>query len=168
MYLSNKHLFFIFAPLLFSWFIFLFDSDISGIIKGLFIDTSRHSNKEMESKVELYLDIDQKYQEYKSYEEKITARAKNIDFIVDNIFYAKEVKESLPIEVKPELPKVEEKQKIVDYRLELIYPVDKVAIINGLIVQEGMKIDDTKILSIKEDSVLIENKGGRKWLYLFK
>lgn len=168
MYLSNKHLFFIFAPLLFSGFIFLFDSDISSIIKGLFIDTSRHSNKEMESKVELYLDIDQKYQEYKSYEEKITARAKNIDFIVDNIFYAKEVKESLPIEVKPELPKVEEKQKIIDYRLELIYPVDKVAIINGLIVQEGMKIDDAKILSIKEDGVLIENKRGRKWLYLFK
>lgn len=167
MYLSNRHLFFILAPMLFGGFIFLFEAEISGIIKGLFIDTARYSNKEMESKVELYIDIDQKYQEYKSYEEKIAARAKNIDFIVDNILYAKEVKEIVPIEA-PELPKVEEKQKIIDYRLELIFPVDKVAIINGVIVREGMKIDDTKILSIKEDSVLIENKEGRKWLYLFK
>lgn len=168
MYLSSRHLFFILAPLLFSGFIFLFESDISGVIKELFIDTARYSNQEMESKVELYLDIDQKFQEYKTYEEKIASRANNIDFIADNILYAKEVKENAPIEIKQELPKAEEKKKIVYYRLELIYPKDKVAIINGVIVREGMKIDDMKILSIKEDSVLIENKEGSKWLYLFK
>lgn len=168
LHLNNKQLIMIIFPFIVATSVYFFKEEIIGGINDLFSNYDEYSNKELNQKIDIYLMIEEKYMLYKEIEDKIEQRKKNSEWVVRDVFYHK--KEIIDVVSVEKSEQVTEKivEKEYHYKLEALYPNDKVAIINGVIVREGSSIEDAKVVEIKDNSVLLKNKKGLKWLHLFQ
>jgi len=164
LYLSSKQLAMIISPFIIASSAYFFNEEILGSASSIFANYNEYSNMELSKKVDMYLKIEEKYILYKEIQERIGQRKKNSEWIAREFFYPQEKVLQTTSEVKSQ--QVVEKE--YHYSLEAIYPNNKVAIINGVLVHEGGSIEDAKIVEIKENSVLLKNKKGLKWLHLFQ
>lgn len=156
------------SPFIVASCIYFFNEDIVSNAGYLFASYEEYSNKELSKKVDMYLKIEEKSMLYKEIQERVKQREENSEWIAEEFFYPEEKVVNIIPEIKSEqaIGKIVEKEH--HYRLEALYPNDKVAIINGVIVREGSNIEDAKIVEIKDNSVLLKNKKGLKWLHLFQ
>ncbi|MDD5373552.1 MAG: hypothetical protein PHO62_09030 [Sulfurimonas sp.] len=168
LYLSNKQLAMMISPFVVASGIYFFNEDIVSNASYLFAGYNEYSNKELSQKVDMYLKIEEKYILYKDIKERVQQREKNSEWIAEKLFYPQEKIVNVTTDTKAEqiIEKVIEKE--YSYKLEALYPNDKVAIINGIIVREGSTVEDAKVVEIKDNSVLLKNKKGLKWLHLFQ
>ncbi len=171
MYLDNRQLLLLIAPFFVSLFIYFFDAEIVGNVRYVFPIYEEYSNKTLSEKTDTYLLIETKYKLYQDIKEKLELRKTNAPWIAENIFYQEEgLLEQIPQQTfapQEELPKQITPKPYV-YKLEVVYPNKKIAIINGLIVKEGGIIHDVKILKIEHNRVMLEDTKGVKWLSLFQ
>ncbi|MDD5401220.1 MAG: hypothetical protein PHQ93_08555 [Sulfurimonas sp.] len=163
LYLSNKQLAILVSPFIVASGIYFFNEDIVPNASYLFASYEEYSNKELSQKVDMYLKIEEKYMLYKEIQERVKKREENSGWIADEFFYPEE---KVVNAASQQGEKIVEKE--YHYKLEALYPNDKVAIINGVIVREGSSIEDAKVVEIKDNSVLLKNKKGLKWLHLFQ
>ncbi|MEK6659559.1 MAG: hypothetical protein AABY36_07775 [Campylobacterota bacterium] len=168
LYLSNKQLAMMVSPFIVASGIYFFNDEIVGNATYLFSGYGEYSNIELSQKVDMYLKIEEKYVLYKEIQERVKKREENSEWIAEEFFYPQEKIVNATTDTKAEqsIEKVIEKE--YSYKLEALYPNDKVAIINGIIVREGGTVEDAKVVEIKDNSVLLKNKKGLKWLHLFQ
>lgn len=165
LYLSNKQLAILISPFIVASGIYFFNEDIVPNASYLFASYEEYSNKELSQKVDMYLKIEEKYILYKEIQERAKQREENSGWIAEE-FFSPEEKVVNATKSEQGVENVIEKERY--YKLEALYPNDKVAIINGVIVREGSSIEDAKVVEIKDNSVLLKNKKGLKWLHLFQ
>lgn len=165
LYLSNKQLAILVSPFIVASGIYFFNDEIVGNATYLFSGYGEYSNIELSQKVDMYIKIEEKYMFYKEIQERVKKREENNEWIAEE-FFSPEEKVVNATKSEQGVENVIEKERY--YKLEALYPNDKVAIINGTIVREGSNIEDAKVVEIKDNSVLLKNKKGLKWLHLFQ
>ncbi len=164
MYLTAKQILHLALPFLFTLMIYFFDDSIVAKIRYFFPTYSEYTNKTLDKKAEIYLQIESKEKVYKEIREKMALRPQSTDWIVSKVLYKK-----LKREDRQEVaPKVENKKvRPPVWRLEAVFAKEKVAIINGKFVSIGSMIDQAQVVEIKKETVCIEFGKERRCLHLF-
>ena len=163
MRLTNKQALTLIFPFVVSSIIYMFDVEIVSNIHHLFPIYAEYSNKVLSEKTDTYLEIEKKYKLYKNINNKIELRKTNARWIAENLFYDKQEKVIVELSSKKK-----NNAKSYAYQLKIVYPNEKIAIINDLTVREGTLIPGAKVIKIQNNRVLLQYKKGLKWLYLFK
>ena len=164
MYLNAKQSLLLFIPFLIASVVYFFEDSIIANIRYFFPTYSEYTNKTLDKKADIYLQIDAKDKVYKEIKEKMRLRPQNTEWIVSSVLYKKlEKKKS---DVAPS--KIEKKKaKGSAWKLEAVFDKEKVAIINGKLVSIGSVIDHARVVDIKKETVCLEFTKGRKCLHLF-
>jgi len=108
-----------------------------------------------DKKTGTYLAIGVKSKFYKEMEKKISARQSNAFWISKYILYETAREET-------------SKTSKSAWRLQMVYPKHKIAIINGKIKKLNEMIDGAKIIKIENLSVLLEYNKRQTWVTLFQ
>jgi len=171
MHLTTKQIMTLLLPFFLASIGYFFDMDIVKNIKYLFPNYEEYTNKTLDKKAVIYLQIESKDKLYQEIQNSIIARKTNAKWVVNNILYKKVPKE---LKKTPSNHSRYIQQKTVkkgvdfnDFQLQAVFSKDKVAIINGHFVKESSYLDGVHILQIKQDGVLLGYKKGKKWIYLF-
>ena len=168
MHLNAKQIFTLFIPFFIALIAYIFDFDIVKNIKYFFPTYKEYKNKSLDKKATIYLQIESKDKLYQKIQHDIQQRKEDAKWIAQYILYKKLPKAQVHQVHTQKLQTRPNKQKKPNIlKLEAVFSKDKVAIINGKIVKEGTFINHTKILKIFNDKVLIQQKRGKRWLYLF-
>ncbi|MBD3823436.1 MAG: hypothetical protein IE916_02865 [Epsilonproteobacteria bacterium] len=168
MYLSNRELAALISPLAVAGAFYFMSTPIIEAMSGYFPAYNEYTNKTLSQKTALYLQIESQYSLYDTIIEQERRRAESADWIAGELLYS-HVRVA-PSESLEAMQTHEGNQTVAEYtyRVELLFPKEKIALVNGKIVKEGDRIHDATILKIGSDSLLLKNKKGLQWLYLFK
>ncbi len=167
MHLNSKQFSVLLLPFIMAGIISVFSSEIVQNMSYFFSPYEDYSNKALNSKADIYLKIEEKSKKYLEIQNKLELRSSNVEWIAKNMLYNKENStQSSPQQEVVVVDEVAEERFI--YKLEMIYPKVKVALINGKIVHESEIIDGAKVIKINNDGVLIEYQKGLKWLTIFR
>ncbi|MCX6076478.1 MAG: hypothetical protein NTW78_06265 [Campylobacterales bacterium] len=167
MHLNSKQFFALLFPFIVAVIIFVFSNEIVQNMRYFFASYEDYSNNTLNSKADIYLKIEEKSKKYLEIQNKLELRKSNREWIVKNMLYNKENGTQLNLQKEIiQTDKVAEKSFV--YKLEMIYPKAKVALINEKIIHESETIDGAKVIKISNDGVLIEYQKGLKWLTLFR
>jgi len=159
MYLSIKHILSLLLPFLMAVILYIFSEDIIQNIKYLFPKYNEYTNKILDKKVDVYLNIAKESNEFIKTQKKIALRNKNYQWIKKDFQY-----QNISI-VQEKKTKKPHKNNILE--LQMVYPKRNIAIINNKIIHINDKIGGMQLISIEADRVLIKNKKGLKWINLF-
>ena len=159
MYLNIKHILSLLLPFLVAVVLYIFSEDIIQNIKYLFPKYNEYTNKILDKKVDVYLNIAKESDEFIKIQKKIALRNKNSQWIKKDFLY-QDV--SIVQEKKTKKP---HKNNILE--LQMVYPKRNIAIINNKIVHINDKIGGMQLISIEADRILIKNKKGLRWINLF-
>ena len=171
MHLTTKQILTLIFPFFLTAVVYMVDMDIVKNVKYLFPNYEEYTNKSLDKKAVIYLQIESKDKFYQEIQNAIVARKENASWIVENVLYKKVPKELkrtpkqyyVPVKQK----KVEKRINFNNFKLQAVFSKDKVAIINGHFVKESSYLNGVQILQIKQDSVLLGYQKGKKWIYLF-
>lgn len=166
-YLSKKQMAFIAAPFVLSCAVYFVSEDIVSNANYIFPSYEEFSDNELGKKVDIYFSIEEKRAIYEEIGEKIQKREKDRSWVAQELFFEEEKPKIVPPIVEAEKKREEIAPKEYQYKVEALYPKDKVAIINGVVLKEGGTIGDAEVVEIKENSVLLKNKKGLKWINMF-
>jgi hypothetical protein len=142
--------------------VYAFSIDVVSNAKYLFPSYKGYTNETIDKKASIYIQIESKSKLYQEIQNKIDARKKNAQWIVDNVLYTRTVKD-----LKASQEAVKKPLSIDDFKLQAVFSKHKVAIISGHLVKESSRLYGVHILKIQKDSVLLDYKKGKKWIYLF-
>lgn len=161
MYLNNKQLLLLIFPFFLSYGVYFFSEEIVENAHYFFPTYKKYSNRDLDAKVDNYLQIETKYILFQDIQDKVESRKKEAKWIAANLFYKKQ-----------DVVKTEAGKKIstkpFTYRLQALFPDDKTAIINDSIVREGSMVYGAKVIKIERSQVLIKTNKGLQWLFLFQ
>ncbi len=167
MHLNSRQFLALLLPFIIALIISVLSGEIVQNISYLFSPYEEYSNKSLDSKAEMYLKIEEKSKKYQEIQKKVELRKSNVEWIAKNMLYNKQIStQSTPQQEIIVVDEVVEESFV--YKLEMIYPKVKVALINGKMVHEREIIDGAKVIKINNDGVLIEYQKGLKWLTLFR
>ncbi len=171
MHLTTKQIATLLFPFVLAGIIYFFNIDIVKNVQYLFPNYQEYTNKTLDKKAVIYLQIESKDKLYQEIQNAVIARKENANWVVNKVLYQK-----VPQELKKtsqqyysssKLQKVKKEINFNDFKLQAVFSKDKVAIINGHIVKELSHFNGVQILQIRHDSVLLGYKKGKKWIYLF-
>lgn len=161
MYLNSKQLSFLTFPFIISGLVYFFNAEIADNAHYIFPVNEKYSNKDLDAKTNTYLQIETEIKKYQDIEEKIAKRKNEAKWAADNLFNEKYQ------EYKPALNKqVESKQYA--HIVQALFPENKTAIIDDIIVKEGDVVYGDVIVKIEKARVQLKTKKGLKWLTLFQ
>ena len=162
MYLSRKQFFLLILPFMISLLVYYFNKELVDNAHYLFPTYKKYLNKDLDVKTNAYFQIESKYKSLQKIKNKSLLRKKNAKWATDNLFYKKQ-EGARVASVKSA------SEKTYTYKLQALFPDDKTAIINNLIVKVGSKVDNTTVVTkITNYSVQIKTNKGLKWLSLFQ
>ena len=168
MHLTSKQLLLLFLPLSFTLVVYYFSDNIVKNVKYLFPNYKEYFNKNLNEKATIYLQIEAKDKTYQTIQENLAKRPINSDWIANKILYTEYI-DTTPTEKRQSTSVAKRKTtRVRRWHLEAIFSQDNVAIINGHIVKLNTIINGSKLQKIETDKVLLENKKGKKWIYLFR
>lgn len=153
-------------PFILASILYVYSDDIMQDADSVFPTIQQYSNKELDEKAKVYLKIQRDRDVYATIVSQMQKREKNRNWIVENLLYEKKSEKSIPI-VKKEVVRKKKIAKEQHWKLQILYPNKKVAIINSKIVHEGFMVDGAKVIKIMQNKVLLKTKKGKKWLSLF-
>lgn len=168
MHLNAKEFFLLLSPFIASFFLYFFGQEIVGTLHSIFPSYERYTNNQIDARMEKYLEIDAKHDVYTEIKNKMVLRKNESQWVAEHVFYRNAPLEVAVKEPQSQTKTVEVIKKEHNYTLQALFPDDKTAIINDLILKEGNKVDGAKVLEIGDKKVLIQTNKGLKWLYLFK
>ncbi|WP_310442388.1 hypothetical protein [Sulfurimonas sp.] len=161
MYLNSKQLLFLAFPFIVSVLVYFFSAEIVNNANYIFPAYEKYSNKDLDAKTGTYLQIEAEIKKYKNIEEKIIQRKNEAKWAADNLLNEKSQ------DYKPVLSEqVESKQHV--HTVQALFPENKTAIIDDLIVKEGGEVYGAVIVKIEKNRVQLKTKKGLKWLTLFQ
>lgn len=161
MHLNAKQLMTLGLPFLITLVVYFFHLEILQQMHHLFPPYSEYSNNNLNTKVGVYLKIEEQSKKYKEIEKKLKYRKLNIGWIARDVLY---LKQNTTVRKKV----FKRAKNSFTYKLDMIYPKRKVAVINGVIVHEGTKIAGARVMRIEKTRVQIRDYKGFKWLTLFQ
>lgn len=161
MYLNSKQLIFLTFPFIVSALVYFFSTEIISNAHYIFPAYEKYSNKDLDAKTGTYLQIEAEIKKYQNIEEKIVQRKNEAKWAAENLFNEKSQ------DYKPILNKqVESKQHA--HTVQALFPENKTAIIDDLIVKEGDVVYGDVIVKIERNRVQLKTKKGLIWLTLFQ
>ncbi|MFA5428675.1 MAG: hypothetical protein WC279_10775 [Sulfurimonas sp.] len=167
MYLSKKAVGLLLFPFILSALAYYFSPNIINCTHSFFPVHEQHIDKNLDKKMQKYLEIESKQNIYQKIGEDALRRENNVKWVVDELLYVEKTKVSQKLTpLKKATPQVE--PKAYTYQLQAIFSDDKTALINDSFVKEGSKVNDATIKEIREDRVLIQTEKGAWWLFLFQ
>ena len=156
MRLNGWQLFMLGIPFIIGGIVYLFSEDIVENMHFLFPEYQEQSKRIMlTEKVDIYLDIEQKSSHYREIEDKITARRSNATWITDTILYSQHKIDKLEVQKRA-------------WKLEMVYPKRKIAIINGKLTGINEIVDGAKVVKIENLRVLLKHNERLEWVTLFQ
>ena len=171
MYLNNIQLLKLIFPFVLVAILYIYSDDLMQDADTVFPTIKEYTNKELDAKAKVYLQIQRNKKVYVSILAQINQRKTNRTWITEHLLYEpkKNTLKPTPTLKKPikrttQGKKVTKKQTWI---LQILYPNRKVAIINSKIVHEGAMIDGAKVVQISHNKVLLKTRQGKKWLSLF-
>jgi len=165
MHLTNKQITTLLSPFLVAGVLFYFKDDIIQNIQSFFPKYEEYSNKALDKKASIYLQIESKDKLYQEIQNAVTARKENALWIADNILYTTELEKEKIVKRTQKPVVITTKPKPL--KLQAVFPEDNVAIINGHFVKKGSHYNGVEILNITQEGIQIKSKKGKKWIYLF-
>jgi len=170
MHLSKHQLFLISVPLLLGG-VFYFISYMMLIpnMHYLYPNYQEFQAKSLNNKAQIYLTLATKKTLFYTMKENLATRQAATTWM-SNALYEKPVQEQEFQSQHSNLTSKTESQVKASpiFKVEAIFPKNNMVIINGKILHLGASINDAQIIQIKNDSVLLQQKKGLKWLYIFK
>ncbi len=173
-YLTPKQLIFLILPFVIALYIFIYPQDfifINNQIDKTISKQTLSSKDILEAKKKLILkDFTPIKNKIKLYEKSLMEYDKETSMWIINIFKINFKIKEKHISIKNKISKT----TLIDvtkYNLQMIFNSkdSSSVVINNKIYKLYDKIDkDIKIINILEDRVLLENKKGKRWLYLIK
>ena len=169
MHLSKHQLLLIFTPFLLSVLFYFIADMLVQNMHYFYPNYQELQAKSLNNKTQIYLNLATKKTLFYTMKENIKTRQSATTWM-SNAMYQQHEQEQKLQSLKDNLtPKVQSQVKTSPLlRLEAIFPKHNMVIINGKILHLGAYINDTKIIKIKNDSVLLKQKKGLKWVYIFK
>lgn len=169
MHLSKHQLLLISAPLLLTGVFYFISDMLVQNMHYLYPNYQEFQAKSLNNKTQIYLNLAAKKTLFYTMKENIKTRQAATTWISDALYEKPEHKKELQSQKNNITSKTESQVKALPiFRVEAIFPKNNMVIINGKILHLGAYINDAKIIQIKNDSVLLQQKKGLKWLYIFK
>lgn len=170
MHLSKHQLLLIFTPLLLSGVLYFISDMLIQNMHYLYPNYQEFQAKSLNNKTQIYLNLATKKTLFYTMKENIKTRQGATTWLSDTILYQKPEQDQELQSLKNNLTsKIQSQVKALPVlRVEAIFPKHNMVIINGKILHLGAYINDAKIMQIKNDSVLLKQKKGLKWVYIFK
>lgn len=168
MYLNNIQLLKLIVPFVLVGVLYLYSDDLMMDADAVFPTIQEYTNKELDEKANIYLNIQRNKQVYVSILTQMEKRDKEREWISKYLLYLP--KKHLLERTKRVQTSVTQRKiirKKGKWRLQILYPNKKVAIINSRIVHEGSLVDGAEVVEIAQDKVFIKTEQGTKWLSLF-
>jgi len=164
MHLTNKQLLLLLTPLMFAVVIWLLGDTIVGNLRYFFPDCKEYKSRSFDRKISLYMGIKAKKVKDERFIKMSSLVAKESDWIVYDVLYKPKIK----------IKKIKQKRlsyesyKPIPIKLNAIFYSFKTAIVNGKLVKEkGLINKNIKLDKIEKDRILIQDKKGKRWVYLF-
>jgi len=141
-------------PFIIAGIVYLFSDDI---VKNIYFLFPEHHEERtflsLNKKAAMYLDIESKAGLYRKVQNKISTKQINEKWVAKNILYREHKKEN--------------PQRYI-WKLQMVYPKKKIAIINGKVVHINDVVDGAQVVDIKKLSVLIKEGERLEWVTLFQ
>lgn len=167
MHLSKHQLLLIFTPILISFIFYFIANMIVENINYFHPHYKEVKTTSLNTKTQIYLNLDTKKALFFTMKKNIKTRQTAASWISNTILYKKDqVKTSIQKDITRAI--AYKTNTFSTWRVEAIFPKQNIAIINGKILKLGAYINNAKIIKIKNDSILLKNKKGLKWVYIFK
>lgn len=165
MHLTRKQILLLLSPILISIIVYLFSSEIVGYMQYIYPNYQEYNTKTLNKNVQLYNEFAAKKEMFNDLQKKIQLRKENAGWMSNYVLYQKEDSSQ---DKNTSNSMARKKIDISSWQLEATFPKRNVAIINGKIVKLGSTIKQVKVVSIKNDKVLLQYKKGFQWVYMFR
>jgi len=163
MFLNNKQMLKLLSPFLVVGLILYFQDDITRMLLKYLPVHKEVVRNILNNQMQQYLKVSRDMKPYEKISKKAVLRQKYLQWTIDKVIYDKI--SDHPVGVIQNI-KVS-KQSVKIWRVEAIFPDEKIAIVNSKIVKEGSKIDGAMVKKIKNDMILLKTLEGLKWIKLF-
>ena len=167
MYLSNKQWGILIIPFFIAFLFYFVSDDLAQRVKSFFPAYEEYTNKVLDKKIAIYLDIEKNDAKYKHIMKALKDRKENAMWMVKDVLYG-EYNEQKVQKVERKIYKKRKRHIVYKWRVQAIFPTKNVAIVNGKMVRLGGIIDHGKVIDIQKDKILIQYKKGKKWVYMFR
>jgi len=160
MYLSSRQLASLILPFVISFAVYIYSAEIISYIGYLFPTQEKYSNRDLNAKIDTYIQIEREKKTYEDVQQKVDAREGDAKWVANNLLYEKQQSPDAVLGNQSDT-------KELSYKLQALFYDTKTAIINNIIVKEGSLIDESVVTKIEENRVQIKTKKGLKWLTIF-
>ncbi|HFU75365.1 MAG TPA: hypothetical protein ENK66_03885 [Arcobacter sp.] len=165
MHLTKKQVLILFFPIIASLIVYILSTEIISFMKYIYPDYQEYNTKSLNKNVQIYNELAVKKETFNNIQKKVQQRKEYAKWMSSQVLYQKGDSYKKENNASKRIASTVDVSK---WRLEATFPTRNVAIINGKIIKLGSTFKQVKIVSIKDDKVLLQYKKGFQWVYMFK